>query len=246
MNGDRPVEMSQRTRIKEAVRATYANLAMGQSCSRGPSSVTSSCCGESIIDLDTPEEALRLSSGCGNPVVNAPIQEGNIVLDLGSGAGIDVFKASQLVGPKGHVIGVDSTPEMIVRARDIAERNGYENVEFRLGEIEHMPIDSNSIDLAMSNCVLNLLPDKLEGFKEIYRVLKPGGKIVIADLITKTSGSNNLNVDPSSWAACVAGAISKQEYLDLLAQAGFHSLIASDAAPSTPLVSVTITGSKPL
>ena len=237
--------MSQRARIKEAVRATYANLATGQGCGCGPNNSESGCCGESIIGVEAPDEAVRLSAGCGNPIDIAPIHEGDIVLDLGSGGGIDVFRASQLVGPKGRVIGVDSTPEMISKARDIAEKTGYQNVEFRLGEIEHMPIEANYVDLAISNCVLNLLPDKLEGFKEIYRVLKPGGKIVIADLTTKTSGRSNLYVDPSSWAACVAGAISKEEYLALLTQAGFQNLTTIGPSPSTGLASVTITGSKP-
>ena len=197
------------------------------------------------MDLEVPEEATHLSAGCGNPVSTADIREGNMVLDLGSGAGIDVFKASILVGPNGGVIGIDSTPEMIAKARDIAERNGYQNVEFRLGEIEHMPVGDNTIDLALSNCVLNLLPDKLEGFREIYRVLKPGGRIVISDLTTKNPKAC-ADVDPSSWAACVAGAITKDEYLQLLEESGFHDLRATGDGPSTGLVSVTITGHKPL
>jgi arsenite methyltransferase len=198
------------------------------------------------VDLDVPEEAARLSAGCGNPVDTASIQDGDIVLDLGSGAGIDVFKASTKVGPAGRIIGVDSTPEMIGKAREIAEKNGYQNVEFRLGEIEHMPVESNTVDVAISNCVLNLLPDKLPGFREIHRVLKPGGRLVISDLTTRHSGPQNLNdVDPSTWAACVAGAISREEYLQLLTQAGFQELSSRDAGASTGLISVTIIGVKP-
>lgn len=197
------------------------------------------------MDLEVPEEAARLSAGCGNPVSTAEIREGDMVLDLGSGAGIDVFKASKLVGPNGRVIGVDSTPEMIAKARDIAEKSGYQNVEFRLGEIEHMPVGDNTIDLAVSNCVLNLLPDKLEGFKEIHRVLKPGGKIVISDLTTKNPKAYT-DVDPSSWAACVAGAITKDEYLQILEKAGFRDVRAKGDGQSTGLVSMTITGHKPL
>ncbi len=150
------------------------------------------------------------------------------------------------MGTKGRIIGVDSTPEMVWKAREIAEKNGYRNVEFRLGEIEHMPVESDTADVAISNCVLNLLPDKLLGFREIYRVLKPGGRLVISDLTTRDSGPRNLDVvDPSSWASCVAGAISREEYLQLLTKAGFQKLSVSDIGPSSGLTSVTITGIKP-
>ena len=245
--------MAQRARIKEAVRTTYANLATGQGCGCDTSTAPSCCdiesggsrCGGSTLDRNVPEEAMRLSAGCGNPVDNAPISEGNIVLDVGSGGGIDVFRASKLVGEKGSVIGIDSTPEMVSKAREIATKEGYRNVEFRLGEIENMPIESGSIDVAISNCVLNLLPDKLQGFREIYRVLKPGGKLVISDLTTKNPRMPDSEIDPSSWAACVAGAVSKEENLRLLTKAGFRDLNASGDGPSTGLVSVTITGTKP-
>ncbi|HZY46217.1 MAG TPA: methyltransferase domain-containing protein [Candidatus Bathyarchaeia archaeon] len=232
---------SQETRIREAVKERYASLATeGCGCETG----TSGCC-SATVDVDVPEEAVRLGAGCGNPVDTASINQGNVVLDLGSGAGGDAFRASKLVGFEGKVIGVDSTPEMVWKAREIAAKNGYGNVEFRLGEIEHLPVESNSVDMAISNCVLNLLPDKLLGFREIYRVLKPGGRIRISDLTTKGPKKHSATSDMSSWAACVEGAIPKDEYLELLTRAGFRELDAVDAGRSQGLLSVTITGAKP-
>jgi len=198
-------------------------------------------------------EAESLRAGCGHPVTEAGIKPGEMVLDLGSGAGADAFQASKLVGPSGKVIGVDATPEMIWKARDIAAKHGVENVEFRLGEIEHLPLETNSIDLAVSNCVLNLLPDKLMGFQEIFRVLKPGGRIRISDLVTSNPVPRG-QVRAHAWAACVEGAIPETQYLQLLKQAGFQDVHSLDEAacgdsccssPSSALRSVAILGIKP-
>lgn len=201
--------------------------------------------------MSSGAESLR--AGCGHPVSEANIKHGELVLDLGSGAGADAFQASKLVGPSGNVIGVDATPEMIWKARDLATKQGLVNVEFRLGEIEHLPLEENSIDLAISNCVLNLLPDKLVGFREIFRVLKPGGRIRISDLVTSNPVPRS-KVRAESWAACVEGAIPETEYLQLLKQVGFHDVQAVNeepcsndccSSPSSDLRSVAITGTKP-
>jgi ubiquinone/menaquinone biosynthesis C-methylase UbiE len=154
------------------------------------------------------------------------VEEGQVVLDLGSGGGVDVFQASKLVGEKGKVIGLDATPEMIFRARETAKKYDYRNVEFRLGEIEHMPIESDSVNLVISNCVLCLVPDKRAAFKEVYRVLKPGGKISISDMVA-TQESKKV-IKPEEWADCISGAITFKEYRDLLEETGFKEIEALD------------------
>jgi arsenite methyltransferase len=211
--------MDSETRIREAVRNTYAGLATGR-----PSESSSSCCSTQI---ETPSDAESLRAGCGHPVTSTGIKEGEVVLDLGSGAGADVFQAAKLVGPKGRVIGVDATPEMIWKARDFAAKQGIMNVEFRLGEIEHLPLESGLVDVAVSNCVLNLLPDKLAGFREIIRVLKPGGRIQVSDLVTSNPVPSS-QVRPEAWAACVEGAIPEKEYSQLLREAGFQNVRVVD------------------
>lgn len=148
------------------------------------------------------------------------------MLDLGSGGGVDVFRASKLVGEEGRVIGLDATPEMIFRARETAKKYDYKNVEFRLGEIEHMPIESNSVDLVISNCVLNLVPDKGLAFREIYRVLKPGGKISVSDMVATQEGRKEIK--PEEWAACIAGAVTFNEYKGILEKTGFTEIEGSN------------------
>jgi ubiquinone/menaquinone biosynthesis C-methylase UbiE len=176
--------------------------------------------------MNVPSEALEVGASCGSPLMHANVEEGQVVLDLGSGGGIDVFQASKLVGQSGKVIGLDATPEMVFRARETAKKHGYENVEFRLGEIEHMPIESNSVDLVISNCVLNLVPDKQSAFKEIYRVLKPGGKVSISDMVA-TQEARKI-IKPEEWAACIAGAVTSEEYKDILERAGFKDIKTLD------------------
>ncbi len=197
--------------IKQAVRKHYAELAV----------LNRSCCGATDAE-NAPQESVASAASCGTPVTHASLVEGEVVLDLGSGGGIDVFRSSKLVGPSGKVIGVDSTPEMIFKARQVAEKYGYENVEFRLGEIEHMPLESNSVDVVISNCVLNLVPDKTLAFKEIYRVLKPGGRIAISDMIATVKHEGPVN--PETWAECITGAVTMGEYENLLVNTGFRDI----------------------
>ncbi len=205
--------------IKKAVRHHYAELAMSNRSCCEPT-----CCQPGTSEEFVPEESMASAASCGSPVGHASLVEGQTVLDLGSGGGIDVFRASKLVGPRGRVIGVDSTPEMIFKARQVAEKYGYENVEFRLGEIEHLPLESSSIDVVMSNCVLNLVPDKALAFEEIHRVLKPNGRIVISDMVATGDRKKELPVNPDDWAACISGAISVNEYEGLLNETGFRDI----------------------
>jgi len=207
--------------IKNAVRKRYSELAVvNQSC------CDSSCCSVTENTGGVPPEALEVGASCGSPLTHTRVEEGQIVLDLGSGGGIDVFQASKLVGQNGKVIGLDATPEMIFRARETAKKHDYRNVEFRLGEIEHMPIESNSVDLVISNCVLNLVPDKASAFREIYRVLKPGGRISISDMIATQSAKKV--IDSDEWAGCITGAVTFEEYKALLEKSGFLDIKASD------------------
>lgn len=207
--------------IKNAVRKRYSDLAvLNEPC------CDSSCCTPTEKGANIPSEALQVGDSCGSPLTHTNVEEGQVVLDLGSGGGIDVFQASKLVGQNGKVIGLDATPEMIFRARETAKKYDYRNVEFRLGEIEHMPIDSGSMDLVISNCVLNLVPDKRSAFKEIYRVLKPGGKISISDMVA-TQQSREI-IDPEEWAECISGAVTLKEYKDILEETGFRNIHALD------------------
>ena len=205
------------TQVKQAVKKHYAELAQKSGAS---------CCSPSVnaalLDETVPRESAISGLSCGTPLAQANLKGGEVVLDLGSGGGIDAFHASRLVGPTGRVIGVDSTPEMIFKARDLAEKHGYGNVEFRLGEIEHLPVESGTVDLVISSCVINLVPDKKLAFNEIQRALKPGGRIAISDMIAtkKLEGA----IDPEQWAACIAGAVTLEEYEQLLREAGFGEI----------------------
>jgi len=216
--------------IKKFVKKRYSKMAKaGQSC-------CPSCeCESSLIELGKrigySEENLRnvpeasnMGLGCGNPVALAALKEGETVLDLGSGGGIDVFLAAKKVGPKGKVIGVDMTKEMIKRAKFTAKKYGYKNVEFRLGEIENLPVEDNSIDVIISNCVINLSPNKEKVFREAYRVLKNGGKIMISDLVTEGEIPEEIKKSFDAWAGCIAGALEKNEYLDTIRKAGFQRI----------------------
>jgi arsenite methyltransferase len=212
--------------IKNAVRERYSRLAtLGESCCGGET--RESCCSSgSATEADVPTEALSVVASCGSPLTNVQVLDGETVLDLGSGGGVDVFRASKLVGEKGKAIGLDATPEMIFRARETAKKYDYRNVEFRLGEIEHMPIESNTVDLVISNCVLNLVPDKELAFKEIYRVLKPGGRISVSDMVATQEGRKAIK--PDEWAACIAGAVTFDEYRDILERTGFKDIRGLD------------------
>lgn len=223
--------------IKQTVREHYAALVVDEEDAKACCS-SKSCCESSGLEeslkgdfaelagyedeqlSQLPEDAVENSFGCGNPLAFTEIKEGDVVLDLGSGAGIDVLLASKRVGPKGKVIGLDMTPEMIEKARKNAAKMEANNVEFRLGEMESMPVESDSVDLIISNCVINLSPDKDSVFSESFRILKPGGKMLIADIV-----ANNLpevvKSDLGSWAGCIAGALEEEEYLAKIRRAGF-------------------------
>ena len=212
--------------IKNAVRERYSRLAVLNQACCGNETEKQVCCGSSTTEADLPTEALSVVASCGSPLAHVQVREGETVLDLGSGGGVDVFRASKLVGDKGRVIGLDATPEMIFRARETAKKYDYTNVEFRLGEIEHMPIESNSVDLVISNCVLNLVPDKKLAFKEIYRVLKPGGSICVSDMVALLETKKVIK--PEEWTACIAGAVTFNEYRSTLEKTGFVNIEGSD------------------
>ena len=171
-----------------------------------------------------PKEAADISLGCGNPLAMAGLKPGEVVLDIGSGGGLDAFLAAAKVGPAGRVIGVDMTPAMLERARASAERNGITNVEFRQGYAEELPVADGEVDVIISNCVINLTEDKGHVFREAFRVLKPGGRLEVSDMVTSGAMPMELREDADGWAECVTGALPEQEYLDLIAQAGFEGI----------------------
>lgn len=211
--------------VRRAVKERYAKLAM---------SSESECCGGacgSDTDLTplgeaVPAEASSVDAGCGSPLLLVSPREGDVILDLGSGGGIDVFRASHMVGDKGRAIGVDSTPEMVWRARETKSKYGskYSNAEFRLGEIEHLPIESGTVDCVISNCVINLSPDKPAVFREAFRVLKGGGTLAVADVTLPREIPGDERKNMGSWSACIAGALVDSEYQRLLESAGFEEV----------------------
>jgi len=225
--------------IKKAVRERYAGLAREKtgSCCPSGSAQSSSCCSPGLTpgkalsaaealyteeELETlPEEMRDASWGCGNPTAIAGLKKGEVVLDLGSGGGLDCFLAAQKVGAGGRVIGLDMTSEMVSLARQNARQMGMSNVEFRLGEMEHMPVENNSIDVIISNCVINLSPDKDTVFREAFRVLKPGGRLCISDIVLLQDLPAEIKESLDQWAGCVAGALEKSLYLHKLGAAGF-------------------------
>ena len=171
-----------------------------------------------------PSEVTDISLGCGDPVTLASLKPGQTVLDLGSGGGIDCFLAARKVGPTGKVIGVDMTPAMIETARNNRDKMGVVNVEFRLGEIEHLPVADGIVDVILSNCVINLSPDKLQVFREAFRVLKPGGRLAVSDIVTDGPLPDVIKSSLSAWAGCVAGALEVEEYLLAIQAAGFTNV----------------------
>lgn len=187
-----------------------------------------------------PDEAEEISLGCGNPIAMANLKIGEIVLDIGSGGGIDAFLASNRVGPTGRVIGVDMTPAMLDRARSTAKRAGIENVEFRYGQAENMPVDDGTIDVILSNCVINLCEDKGLVFQEAFRVLKPGGRLEVSDMVTGGPLPLELRSKGNEWAGCVSGALPEPEYLDLIAQAGFTSITSRKSTSSGEMLGVPV------
>jgi SAM-dependent methyltransferase len=218
--------------IKENVRQRYGELATRTqtsccegSCCGGPTGLYAKTVGYGAEELaDIPEAAVESCAACGNPTAIAELREGETVLDLGSGGGLDALLASKRVGSTGKVIGVDMTPEMI----ELAERNvkeaGVDNVEFRQGEIEDLPVEDGIIDVIISNCVINLSPDKDRVFAEAHRVLKPGGRITVSDIVTEGPLPEDVKNDPDKWAECVAGALDQEEYLEKIRNAGFKAV----------------------
>lgn len=209
--------------IRRAVRERYAKIAVSSdsSCCAGED-----CCDPQAVDVAVPAEASAVNAGCGSPLLLVKPGEGDVVVDLGSGGGIDIFRASHMVGRGGRAIGVDATPEMVWRARETKSRYGeeYTNTEFRLGEIEHLPIESNVADFVISNCVINLSPDKPAVFRESFRVLKEGGVFAVADVTLPKEIPEEARKDMDSWAACIAGALTDSEYERLLRSTGFEGV----------------------
>ena len=235
--------------IKKTIRKTYSKIALLQHNNKTASS-SSSCCapgccssgegeggknsspiqaaaavGYETSELESVPQASVLGVGCGAPVKFVDLQEGETVVDLGSGAGIDVFLSSKQVGPRGRVIGIDMTDEMLERARRNAKKGGYANIEFRKGDIEkRIPVDENSIDVVISNCVINLTINKVNAFQEIYRILKNGGgRMVISDLVSDAEIAPSA-ANTEKWSSCIDGALTKEHYLDSIKKAGFQNV----------------------
>ena len=240
--------------IKEMVRARYGGIAAASetSCCEP---TASSCCGPeaashdkarrmgySEAELTAVPEGANLGLGCGNPLVIAAMHPGETVVDLGSGAGLDCFLAAQQVGQTGHVIGVDMTHEMLKKARDNAARIGAANVEFRLGELENLPVADNTADVVISNCVINLVPDKEQVFREAFRVLKQGGRLAVSDIINTAPLSAELQSDPSLLCSCVAGAAPADRVENWLSEAGFVDVRVTPKPESRELIKTWAAG----
>jgi arsenite methyltransferase len=235
--------------IRQTVRAGYGKIVKeaGSSCC-GPkdnANKTQGCCntnttaqaressksvGYSDEEMDSVPDGANLGLGCGNPLALASLREGETVLDLGSGAGFDCFLAANKVGLKGRVIGVDMTPEMLEKARDNAKKNNYTNVEFRMGEIENLPLADNSVDVITSNCVINLSVDKPRVFREAYRVLKPGGRLMVSDIVVTRELPDIVRKSVQAYIGCVAGASLESEYLGAIEAAGFQEVRVKDTS----------------
>jgi len=194
------------------------------SCCATPQQTVSKAVGYTDEQLGAIPDGADLGLGCGNPTALASLKEGEVVLDLGSGGGIDCFLAASKVGQNGRVIGVDMTPEMIERARENASKGNYGNVDFRLGEIEHLPVADNSVDVVISNCVINLSPDKAQVFKEAYRVLRPGGRVMVSDIVLLKELPDAIKSSVAAYTGCIAGASRKEDYLATVASAGFQDV----------------------
>lgn len=231
--------------VRKVVREGYAQVAKGGSSCCAPQS---SCCGTTNIatdiskrigytdeDIQSVPEGANLGLGCGNPVALASLKEGEVVLDLGSGAGFDCFLAANIVGKTGKIIGVDMTPEMVDKARENARKGNYENVEFRLGEIENLPVANNYVDAIISNCVINLSPDKDRVFQEAFRILKPGGRLMVSDIVLTNELPDSIKSSVAAYIGCVSGAEMKDKYLEAIKAAGFKQIkiIDETSFPST-------------
>lgn len=236
--------MFDETEIKEAVRDRYAGHAQNAtSCCSSSVKRTgdASCCGAGApssiseqlgydpADLAGIPEGADLGLGCGNPLAMLELKEGETVVDLGSGGGIDCFLAAKRVGPTGHVIGVDMTPEMLARARRNAAQGGFDNVEFRLGEIEHLPVEDGSVDAIISNCVVNLVPDKRQVFADAFRVLRSGGRMSLSDIVTLGEIPLRIRESAEAYVSCLSGAILREDYVALMSEVGFTDIEVTES-----------------
>lgn len=219
--------------IRKAVRDGYGAVARGGGsccgsgsacCGGSTAEQTSRAVGYSDADLAAVPEGANLGLGCGNPVALATLRPGDTVLDLGSGAGFDCFLAAGKVGPSGRVIGVDMTPEMLEKARENARKSAHANVEFRLGEIEHLPVADNSVDVVISNCVINLSPDKPQVFREAFRVLRAGGRLMVSDIVLDAPLPKAILDSAAAYVGCISGASLRADYLSLITAAGFEDV----------------------
>jgi arsenite methyltransferase len=209
------------TLLHEIVRDYYANkAASGSSCCEDSCCSSSTFYSPELIE-QLPEEVSSFSLGCGDPVTLAGLKEGETVVDLGSGGGLDCFLAARQVGESGRVIGVDMTPEMLERARAAAQKLDVKNVEFRHGFLEDLPLEGDSVDVVISNCVINLSPDKPRVLREVFRILKPGGRLAVSDIVLNGELSEDLRKDSEAWSACISGAIQAEEYTRQLIESGF-------------------------
>ncbi|VAW63871.1 Arsenite methyltransferase [hydrothermal vent metagenome] len=253
------MDQQQADKIRNDVRDAYSKVAEadneGDCCG-----VASSCCGVSDddkinqlistrlgyseADLQNVPEGADMGLGCGNPKAIAALQPGETVVDLGSGGGFDAFLAANEVGNTGQVIGIDMTPEMISKARTNASKAGYTNVEFRLGEIEHLPVADNSVDTIMSNCVINLSPSKQQVFHDAYRILKPGGRLAISDVVSSTELPDEIKNDTQLYSACVSGASSIHDLKQLMQTAGFKNIKIEPKDESRDFIKDWAPGSK--
>jgi SAM-dependent methyltransferase len=252
--------------LKQKIRETYTEHAKRAQKTTQPTSQTSCCgpsvsacgCGSSQVGSyaksigysneelnDLPDNTVAAAAGCGNPTAIAGLNEGEVVLDLGSGGGLDAFIAAQIVGPSGKVIGVDMTDEMLNVARNSAEEMGIKNVEFRKGDIEDLPVEDQTVDVVISNCVINLAPDKDKVFREAYRVLKPGGRFSVSDIVTEGDLPEGVKDNPDEWASCVAGAIDGGSYMEKLKTAGFKDVKELARRGFGAVYSVEVEGTKP-
>ena len=240
--------------IRIAVRKNYSSIATAKVS--GCCGSTGCCSGDSSADYETISKALGYSTedvsfvpeganmglGCGNPQAIASLKKGETVLDLGSGGGFDCFLAAQAVGVSGQVIGVDMTPEMISKARNNAEKAGFNNVDFRLGEIEHLPVADNSVDVIISNCVINLSPEKEKVFEDAFRVLKSGGRLAISDVVTTTELPENIKNDLELYSGCVSGASTIDELNSILKKSGFRNILIKPKDESRKFISEWVPG----
>ncbi len=240
--------------IRREVQKHYEEVAKkGKPCCGDTTAQVSPCCGDAASgvgasvekrgyteeELSAIPQGANLGLGCGNPVALASLKEGELVLDLGAGAGVDVFLASKAVGDRGKVIGVDMTEEMVSKARENAQKGGFKNVEFRLGNIEELPLESSSVDVVISNCVINLSPDKVRVFREAHRVLRPGGRLMVSDIVLEQELPGWLRESMEAYVGCLAGALKREEYLGAIEAAGFSDVRVVSSVGLSPDIAWT-------